>query len=417
MGKVIITEIKNRLLLVLFDERKPVFMQTAPLLHQDSLLGNIYIARVQDVVKSINGVFLTIKEQQTVYLPLTEKNRFLCANRQLEEGDIPRQGDELVVQVTGEALKTKQPTCSGNLSLTGQYCVCNYFGHGITISKKLDTEKKALLEDAVKEAELPGRKKYKFTIRTNAGSLTDFKPLLDEMALFIKTFDELTDCYQHRKVYSCLYRTDAEIMKLLQDLPLDAYEEVVTDIEAFYELLKAYSVPSSYHAPVSRVLPMLTEQQTYLYQNKPIRFYMDEQLSLSKLYSLETHLEEALSKRVWLPCGGYLIIEPTEAMIVIDVNSGKTENRDKKNENYFLKVNLEAAKEIARQLRLRNYSGMIMVDFINMESKIHKQKLMSYLDSCLKEDKTPTRLIDMTALGIVEITRKKVNKPLADFFK
>ena len=139
-------------------------------------------------------------------------------------------------------------------------------------------------------------------------------------------------------------------------------------------------------------------------------------ISLSKLYSIETHLEEALSKKVWLPCGGYLIIEPTEAMVVIDVNSGKTDPRDKKNTDYFLKVNLEAAKEIARQLRLRNYSGMIMVDFINMENKYHKEKLIKDFDLFLKEDRIPTRLIDMTALGIVEITRKKISKPLADFF-
>ena len=417
MGKVIITEAKNRLLLTLFDERKPIFMQTAPLLHQDSILGNIYVARVQNVVKSINGAFLAIQEKQTVYLPLTEKSKFLCVNRNLEEGELPRQGDELIVQVTGEALKTKQPTCSGSLSLTGQYCVCNYFGHGITFSKKLDAERKDLLNGIIKEADLPGRKNYNFTIRTNAGSLTDFTLLLEEMKLFINTFEELTACYQHRRVFSCLYQTDTEIIKILKDLPLDDYAEIVTDVEAVFELLKTNSVPTPNQAPISRILPETDKQQAYLYQNKPIRFYSDEQITLSKLYSLETHIEEALSKKVWLPCGGYLIIEPTEAMIVIDVNSGKTENRDKKNENYLLKVNLEAAKEIARQLRLRNYSGMIMVDFINMESKLHKQKLMSYLDSCLKEDKTPTRLIDMTPLGIVEITRKKVSKSLADFFK
>ena len=139
-------------------------------------------------------------------------------------------------------------------------------------------------------------------------------------------------------------------------------------------------------------------------------------LSLSKLYSIESHLKEALGKKVWLPCGGYLIIEPTEAMVVIDVNSGKAEISSKhKNdlkENYILNINIEAAKEVARQLRLRNYSGMIMVDFINMSSDENKQKLLSILDTYLKEDTVKTRLVDMTALGIVEITRKKVNKPL-----
>ncbi len=108
------------------------------------------------------------------------------------------------------------------------------------------------------------------------------------------------------------------------------------------------------------------------------------------------------------------MIEPTEAMIVIDVNSGKAESKGKKSQDYYLKVNLEAAGEVARQLRIRNYSGMIMVDFINMESREDNDKLLSFLDECLKEDKIKTRLVDMTALGIVEITRKKTSRPLGE---
>ena len=109
-------------------------------------------------------------------------------------------------------------------------------------------------------------------------------------------------------------------------------------------------------------------QAAYCHE-KPVRLYRDELLPLARLYSLETHLKEALGKRVWLPCGGYLVIEPTEAMTVIDVNSGKAVSKGKKNKESYLSVNLEAAKEVARQLRLRNYSGMIMVDFISMEKR------------------------------------------------
>ena len=417
MGKVIITEQKNRLLITVFDEKKPVLMETAALPEQESILGNMYLARVQDVVKSIHGAFLALSDKQTVYLPLSNKDTYLCANRSLKEGEFPRQGDEIVVQVTGEALKTKQPTASANLTLTGQYCVCSYFGHGLTFSKKLDAEIKAALEEEIRSADLPGRKKYKFTIRTNAGSLTDFKPVLDEIGSFIRIFDELAECYGHRTIYSCLYQTKAEVLKVLQNIPLEAYEEIVTDRDDVFALLKKESVQLPDAVPVSKAVPAAFDTAVYRYQGKKLRLYRDEMISLSKLYSIETHLTEVLSKKVWLSCGGYLVIEPTEAMIVIDVNSGKTETRDKKNQNYFLKVNLEAAKEIARQLRLRNYSGMILVDFINMESKTDKNRLMSYLDTCLKEDKVPTRLVDMTALGIVEITRKKISKPLADYFK
>lgn len=390
MGKVIITKQKNRLLITLFDDKRPVLMETAALPAEEGILGNIYLAKVQDVVKSINGAFLTIADQQTVYLPLSSKTSYLCANRKLDDGELPRQGDELVVQITGEALKSKQPTASCNLNMAGQYVVGDFFGHGIVFSKKLDAEKKAELENIIKSADLPGRKNYRFTVRTNAGELSDIAPLLDEMKTFIHRFDELKECYKYRKIHTCLYRSEQEVVRVIRNLPLASYEEIVTDEESVFTLLKD--------------------------EEKPIRLYKDEMLTLSKLYSMDTHLAEALSKKVWLPCGGYLVIEPTEAMVVVDVNSGKTDARDKKNADYFLKVNLEAAREIARQLRLRNYSGMIMVDFINMENKSHKDKLMKQLDSFLKEDKIPTRLVDMTALGIVEITRKKISKTLADFF-
>ena len=111
------------------------------------------------------------------------------------------------------------------------------------------------------------------------------------------------------------------------------------------------------------------------------------------------------------------MIEPTEAMVVIDVNSGKAESKGKKSQDYYMKINLEAAAEVARQLRLRNYSGMIMVDFISMEAKEDNDVLLSKLDAYLKEDRVKTRLVDMTALGIVEITRKKESKPLSEWMR
>ena len=121
----------------------------------------------------------------------------------------------------------------------------------------------------------------------------------------------------------------------------------------------------------------------------------------------------ALERRVWLKSGGYLIIEPTEALTVIDVNSGKYEARKGYGET-CRKINLEAAEEIALQLRLRNLSGMILVDFINMEEEEEKTELLSCLRKLVKSDKVKTTVVDMTPLGLVEITRKKVNKPLAE---
>lgn len=392
MGKLVITNEKNCLLISLFEEKKPYFMRAVPHLEEETILGNIYLARVDQIVPGINGAFLTIYKNRRAYLPLSDARGILTASRELKEGEQLRQGDEVVIQIAGEALKEKQPRASSDLTLTGQYCVCSYWEHGLSYSRKLTPKKRDLIRDFLQNAEIEGRKNYHFTIRTNAENLTDYEPLLLEMRSFIKIFDTLTETYKHRTCYSCLYQRETELISQIKNIPLAAYEEIVTDDKDVFLILE--------HA----------------FTDKKIRFYQDDLLTLSKLYSIDTHLQEALGKRVWLPCGGYLVIEPTEAMTVIDVNSGKTESKGKKSREYYLKVNLEAAKEVARQLRIRNYSGMIMVDFINMENQEDNRKLLERLDAYLLEDKVKTRLVDMTKLGIVEITRKKVSRPLADFF-
>jgi ribonuclease G len=128
-------------------------------------------------------------------------------------------------------------------------------------------------------------------------------------------------------------------------------------------------------------------------------------------------LSNALREKVWLDCGGTLIIQPTEALTVIDVNTGKAVTKKKQVQETFLKVNLEAAKEIAKQIRLRNLSGIIIVDFIDMEANKDKKLLMDTLEGYLKTDPIKTTLVDMTALNLVEITRKKVRKPLLEQMK
>ena len=142
-------------------------------------------------------------------------------------------------------------------------------------------------------------------------------------------------------------------------------------------------------------------------------FYEETAPSLDSVYGLSKAFEEAGKERVWLKSGGYLVIQPTEALTVVDINTGKYTGKKKKDDT-FLKINLEAARELARQLRLRNLSGIIVADFIDMDREEDKQTLMAVLASELKKDPVRTSLVDMTPLGLVEITRKKVQKTLAE---
>ena len=148
----------------------------------------------------------------------------------------------------------------------------------------------------------------------------------------------------------------------------------------------------------------------------PLRFYEDKLLPLSKLYSLESVLERSLQERVWLKSGGFLVIQPTEAFVCIDVNTGKFSGK-KEIQETFRKINLEAAKEIAWQLRLRNLSGIILIDFINMENQEDKKELLHTLQAYLNQDPIKGTVVDITPLNIVEVTRKKVRKPLLEEWK
>lgn len=142
-----------------------------------------------------------------------------------------------------------------------------------------------------------------------------------------------------------------------------------------------------------------------------LRLYDDTSFSLCKLYSTDTALQKALNEKVWLRHGGYLVIQPTEALTVIDVNSGKNISKGK-NEEGIMKINLEAAREAARQIRLRNLSGIIIIDFINMESDENINLLIREFRGFLAADPIQTTLVDITPLNLVEVTRKKVHRPL-----
>ncbi len=145
---------------------------------------------------------------------------------------------------------------------------------------------------------------------------------------------------------------------------------------------------------------------------KKLRLYEDSLLSLSKLYRIEEQLTDALKERVWLKSGGYLVIQPTEALTVIDVNTGKCIQSKNNREEVFFKVNQEAAIEIAKQLRLRNYSGIILIDFIDMKESCHNTELLELLSGMVIKDPVKTTVVDITKLGLVELTRKKIRKPL-----
>ena len=181
-------------------------------------------------------------------------------------------------------------------------------------------------------------------------------------------------------------------MQLLDDYTGQTFTRIITDLPDVYENLEEYG-----------------EQ----YPDVQLQLYETEFQPLYAVYRLDRDWKEVTGKRVWLNSGAYLVIEQTEAMVVIDVNTGKAINRNRK-QQHLKKINMEAADEIVRQLRLRNLSGIIMIDFIDMENLENREELIEHLCNRLRQDRIPTNYIDMTRLNLVELTRKKVRKSLAE---
>ncbi len=355
---------------------------------EESLVGSIYVARIDTLVSGLKAAFLSIGER-TCYFPLNDADPVFCRRIRPEKLTV---GDEIVVQIEKDAIKTKDPVARGVLQLSGRYGVVMYPEKGIFFSKKIkDEEVKGKLKKAFRHKLPEG---FGVLLRTNAAEAS-----LEEVQ---KEIFELTE-QQKMLVEKAVYRTagarlwqpEAEYLRTLRDLPMHGVEEIVTDSEVLYQEISEY---------------MKLYPQT---QAIPVRLYQDKLLSLEKCYRIPILIEKALAKQVWLNSGAYLVIEQTEALTAIDVNSGKAAGNKKDTETFFLKINLEAAEEIMAQIRLRNLSGILILDFINMKSEEHKEQLLTKLRTLAAADPVKTTVIDMTPLGLVEVTRKKEKDTLA----
>ena len=303
----------------------------------------------------------------------------------------PCAGDEVIVQISKEALKTKLPGGTGNLSLTGTYVVLTSGKRMLGLSGKLSPARKEALKEQLADLVTDS---YGFIIRTNAQQASE-DVIRQEAAALAASYEKIRKIAGSRTCFSCLYRPAGPLLKSIQGAGLSRLTEIVTDVPSVYEEIQAFLIQNGLDSQIT------------------LRRYDDPQLPLPKLYSFSSVLGESLRERVWLKSGGYLVIQPTEALTVIDVNTGKYDGK-KKPEEAFLKINLEAAKEAARQLRLRNISGMILIDFIDMKKREHTAQVAEALRACLREDPVKADFVDFTKLGLAELTRKKEARPLVE---
>lgn len=415
MKKYIITKEKlktlkgeqNFIVSALYDENRKMIEVSLTSPEEEGILGNLYIGRVENVVKNLNAAFIRISPEQVCYYSMEDYKQPFFTKKISQKNQLV-EGEELVVQICREALKTKDPAVTTNLNFAGKYAVLTTENQHIGISSKLAKADKERLRGLAEQISHPD---FGLILRTNAGNVSD-EEILSEIETLKAEWDHLKETARHKTCYTCLKKEAPSHLKDIVNLKSKEVDEVIIDDRKLFEQICAgYGIAESQLWTEGAVSVPINEVK--IKDEFVLRYYNDTMLSLSSLYSVKSSLDNALSEKVWLKSGAYLIIQPTEALTVIDVNTGKNIAKKDVQEN-FLRINKEAAIEIAHQIRLRNVSGIIIIDFMNLTSQEAEAELLHTFRSELKKDPVPTQLIDMTKLGLVEVTRKKVRKSLQE---
>lgn len=386
--KLIITNYKGKDTALLIKNNRLISLYT---IENDSIIGNIYVGKVKNVVKNLNACFVEISNKEIAYLPFSEAKNPILLNRKYDGRIL--QEDELLVMVQKDAMKTKQAGLTTRISSATDTFVFTCEDAETGISNKLSKELRVQIRQCLKDLENNTENSLNdigvsCVVRTNAGRIFE-----ENNSEFINRYKEekenflnLLNKAKYASCCTCIKNSLKPYLGILNRFPANSYDEVVTDLNEAYTSLQD-------HLDI-------------------VRFY-DDDFSLVKLYGLDTKIKEALNNKVWLPSGGYLVIEQTECLTTIDVNSGKMIKSKDKESNVW-DLNEEAAYEAATQIRLRNLSGIIIIDFVNMEDKDKEEKLIVLMKDLLESDPVASKVIDITPLGLMEITRKKVYKSLKE---
>jgi ribonuclease E len=360
----------------------------------ESYVGNVYLGRVQNVLPGMEAAFVDIGKGRNGVLYAGEVNY----DDDDVESKAPRieqalkPGQTVVVQVTKDPMGTKGARLTQQLSLAGRYCVLAVEDGTVGISRKLTDSERDRLRETLKEIKPDG---YGLIVRTAAAGATR-EQLEADVKRLVHRWEQVQQRLETAKPLTEVYREPDLAMRVIRDVFGSEYRELICDDRELYEQIQEY---------LHDVSPDLASTVT-LY---------DGDQSLFDAYEITNQVRRALEKKVWLASGGYLIIEKTEAMWVIDVNTGKFVG-DSNLEETVLKNNLEAADEIARQLRLRDMGGIIVIDFVDMLLPVNRDEVLKRFKRELARDKTKSRVMEISKLGLVQMTRKNVSQGLTETF-
>ncbi len=356
---------------------------------ESSVKGMICIAKVIDVVPNINAIFVRLPNKIKCFISLAD----VLPDCILSDRTVPVQGDNLLVLVTKDPAKGKEASGTTVIKLEGKYCVVTLGKGEVLYSHKFSASQRDKMSETERRLKTILPLNMNVILRTESAEADESTCLKECKALF-EEMNALMKRAENRTEYSVLKKPTMQYQELLSELltQKNQIRILAEDVELYDELIQF-------------VRDKFPDCETMC------KHYRDNMVSLSSLFGVESKLKEALSQKVWLKSGAFLYIEPTNAMTVIDVNSGKFDKRGEAEET-FLRVNLEAAEEIVHQIILRNLSGIIIIDYINMKNHENYNKLWNKMIELLQKSDDSARLIDVTKLGLVEMTRKKTGKTI-----
>ena len=357
------------------------------------LVGNIYKGIVENVLPGMQAAFVNIGEERNAFLYVDEIPQ--PRGTDSPGGRMPIQrllhvGEEIMVQVMKEPFGSKGARLTGHITLPGRYLVLmpglNYVG----VSRRIANQEER--ERLKNELELVKASDVGVIVRTAAEGM-ESENLQNDLHFLSSLWDNIQNLYTREKSPALLYMDVALIFRIVRDLFNDYISEFHIDNEQEYQKIKEL---------LNCLSPELMNRVS-LYRNK---------LPIFEHYGIENEIDRSLNRVVWLNCGGYLVFDETEALTVIDVNTGKYTGKNNLEDTIF-KTNLEAADEITRQIRLRDIGGIIIVDFIDMSTQENRQRILDRLKEQMSHDRTKSHVLGITSLGLVEIARKKVRQGLS----
>jgi len=373
------------------------------------MVGNIYLGKIENVVDAIQAAFVNIGLKQNGFLPFAEigKEYFALTEKVDSNKNISKkkkqshkpelklkQGQNILVQVTKEPISTKGTRLTSSISLPGRYLVLIPNENHIGISRKIKNKRERQRLRRICKSLRPNN--FGLIIRTVATG-KEIQPIKSDLENLLKTWDRIIKKANDATPPELIHKDMGITSSLIRDLFSPDINRVIVDSRKLYREIKKY---------LKEVSPNLLEKLDLYKERKPIFDSLPFQS-----YSIEDAIEKSLSRKIRIKGGGYIIFDQTEAMVVIDVNSGSSV-KGKDQEKNALKTNIEAAKEIAHQLRLRDLGGIIVIDFIDMAQTKNREKIVATLKKELKKERAAFDILPMSDFGVVQLTRERVRPSL-----